>query len=210
MTETAKGLAHEVQRYGLMSAALVVNRYAAAVDSVIGGEAGRRWSDERLLPRATNGDLRPIVDVTARFAETLLRLLDAGAALVEQTRAATTSASDDVLELPLVPAGGCGEAPVWVHNPTEVAVDVELLAPPLVAGDGSLLPVAVAGRVGGRRISLTAGASQEVTVGVTVPPTQRAAHYHGLLVGSSMSQPVRITLEVADRDDHSGDRAGTP
>ena len=187
MTETAKSLAHEVQRYGLMSAALVVNRYAAAVDSVIGGEAGRRWS-----------------------AETLLRLLDAGAALVEQTRAATTSASDDVLELPLVPAGGCGEAPVWVHNPTEVAVDVELLAPPLVAGDGSLLPVAVAGRVGGRRISLTAGASQEVTVGVTVPPTQRAGHYHGLLVGSSMSQPVRITLEVADRDDHSGDRAGTP
>ena len=198
MNTAARDLAGDVQRFGLLSAAAVVNRYAALVDRVLtAGDPPGAWRAEPDRP-ADWGDLRLVVDSAAQFAQASLRLLDAGVALVERTTGATMSAADEVLELPAVLPGSSSEAPVWVHNPTDRMADVGLHATALVDGDGHQLAVTVLGCDHAGSLPLPPGSSGGLTLRVWVPVDQCPGRYHGLLAGSGTPDPVRIRLQVND------------
>lgn len=196
--------AADVQRFGLLSAATVVARYAQVVDRAISGD-GTTWlgapPDGVVDPRGlVDGAADPqwLVDDAARVAEAFLRLLDAGAALVERAQAAAAPTAEEVLALPASAPGGTSEATLWVHGSTETAVTVALHVTPLVSGEGHLVVTPAVQCRPDRLDSLAAGASCAVGIHVAVPVGQPAGRYHGLVVASHAPEPVRVVLEVTD------------
>ena len=190
--------AADVQRFGLLSAATVVARYAQVVDRAISGD-GTTWlgapPDGVVDPRGlVDGAADPQLLVDGAF----LRLLDAGAALVERAQAAAAPTAEEVLALPASAPGGTSEATLWVHGSTETAVTVALHVTPLVSGEGHLVVTPAVQCRPDRLDSLAAGASCAVGIHVAVPARQPAGRYHGLVVASHAPEPVRVVLEVTD------------
>lgn len=186
--EGARDLVGDVQRFGLFSAATVVDRYVALVERAI--------TFDPVAPPPADGSR--LGDTAVRAVEACLRLLD-GAAGLTGDGGAQDPATGAVVLPPARPGQGSA-ASLWVHNTTtSPSPAVELHATSLVSADGRSIGVdrvsfspAGLGRVPGR-------SSIEVRVRVRVPPGQPAGHYQGLLVTSAApSGPMTLRLEVCD------------
>jgi hypothetical protein len=175
----------DVQRFGLLSAAAVVARYAEVVDRTISGGDAQG-------PVDADG----LVDGAARLTRAALRLLDAGAALVERTQLGAAPVRPERVEPPPTVPGSWTEAPVWVHNPTATAAQVALHATTLVSATGAMLPAAAVECSDSTPKVVAPLGSCEVRVRVAVPTGQSPGRYHGLLVGSVAPEPMPLLVVV--------------
>lgn len=184
-------LVADVQRFGLLSAVTVVDRYIEVVDRAMAQEpTPSSW------PPSEGRDIGRLAESAARMAEAWLRTLDAAATLAP----AVAPPGRDVLVLPTTRPGCASEASLWVHNPTDTpAGAVELHATTLVCANGLGLPTDVVSFAPTRVALVEPGASCQVRVTVRVPLGQSAGQYHGLLLSSAApDDPVglRVAVEV--------------
>jgi len=186
----ARALVGDVQRFGLFSAAAVVDRYVEIVNRAIAADAviSRPPLAERDATRA---------DLAARVAAACLELLDAVTSVLVQAGPAWTAPDQEGLTLPRTSAGSGSEVSVWVHNPTAAPVtSVELRATSL-AGSRSSIPVEAVSFTPSSVPVVEPGAARAVRLHVAVPAGQPPGCYHGLVVSSvDGSQPIPMSLEV--------------
>jgi hypothetical protein len=189
---TPAELAGEVQRFGLFSAAAVVERYIAVVDRAIRHEPD--FSD------TPPGDpAAALLDGAGRAVDAGMTLLDDLTSVLARTRRQGRSATPDELVLPAAVPGACSEVTVWVHNPTDAPVtDVRLRATSLVASSGALPGDAVAVSPEVLRV-VEPGTVGEIRLVLTVPADQPAGDYQGLVLSSvDGTRPIGLTLSVRD------------
>ena len=183
-------LVADVQRFGLLSAAGVVSRYAAIVDRAMG-------ADNSPVPTPRRLGIRPdaLVEGAPRLAGAALRLLDEATALAVQ--AATGSpAAPEQLELPAAIPGATSQVSVWLHNPTPTPVATGVQVTCLVSGDGAVLPVEALTCEPAQDAPVASAGAREVLLRVTVPVSQPLGRYHGLVVASVAPDPMRLALNV--------------
>lgn len=190
-TVGARPSAADVQRFGLLSAAAVAARYAKAVDRAVGG-----WGPLGAETHAGRSVEEWVAEVTRDLMRSSLRLLDAGAALVERSRPPATPPPAELLELPATAPGQRTWTSLWVHNPTGRASSLTLYATPLVCGQGHVLPSESVVPDLPRALELPPGDSVEVHLHVTVPSGLPPGRYHGLLVGTAAPEPLRVVVPV--------------
>jgi hypothetical protein len=192
--DQARRLAAQVQRFGLASAAAVVDRYVGIVDSAIGGTVV-----DALTGAGPGADREAVLQSGAAVAESYLRVLDHAANLAAGQGLASSPPVPDCVTVAATPPGGVGEATLWVHNPGAEAVTHLLLgATDLVCASGARLG-STALRTSPRVVDeVAAGGRVEVRLSVRVPADQKAGLYHGLLVVSGApDEPLPVAVEVA-------------
>lgn len=186
-------LVGDVQRFGLLSAATVVRRYAAVVDRALGTGA----SPAEPTRRADAG-LDWLVELGPRVAETALRLLDEVTALAVDATATGSPGAPEHLQLPAAVPGASSQVSVWLHNPTAATVAARVHVTCLVSGDGAVLPSESLTCQPSDDVQLAPSAACEVLLRVSVPARQPPGRYHGLVVASVAPEPMRLALEVID------------
>lgn len=180
--EARHGAAHlvgDVQRFGLLSAATVVDRYTRLVE--------RATSEAReAAGQPDPSDLGRLTDLATRVVDTGLRLAD----LAEPRPARVV--------LPPARPGETSEVALWVHNEgSAAAADVSLHLTSLVCGHGASLPATAAGLSPDRVPVVPAGSPREVRLRVVVPVGQAPGEYHGVLLTSAApEEPTAVTLTV--------------
>jgi hypothetical protein len=185
-----------VQRFGLLSAASVVERYVDLVDRTMGGAPQTSASAPRASDRPAgpfmDRDTSVLVESATGVAEAYLGLLDAAARLAEPSTPTTG------LVLDPVQPGGWTQASLWVHNPgDEPTQGLTVTMSALVTADGASLDGASATCTPSRLDSITGRGSARLDVRVDVPHDQRPGEYHGLvLVSLAAGEPISIRLEV--------------
>ncbi len=198
--DQARRLAAQVQRFGLASAAAVVDRYVGIVDSAIGGTVV-----DALTGAGPGADREAVLQSGAAVAESYLRVLDhaanlaAGQGLAFGQGLASSPPVPDCVTVAATPPGGVGEATLWVHNSGAEAVTHLLLgATDLVCASGARLG-STALRTSPRVVDeVAAGGRVEVRLSVRVPADQKAGLYHGLLlVSGAPDEPLPVAVEVA-------------
>lgn len=184
----ARHIVGEVQRFGLLSAASVVERYVEIVNRERGGDPLRSAREALASTSEWSGD------GLARMLEAGLQALDGAARLVSSA----SSRGTETLVLPPTEPGRDTRAPLWVHNRTSSLVaSVELQATLLVSPDESSISGRAVTFVPGEAVVVEPGASHEVLVRVNVPEGQPAGLYHGLLVGSGAPDgAISLLVEV--------------
>jgi hypothetical protein len=192
----ARHLIGDVQRFGLLSAATVVDRYTGMVDRAISGD--RLGS----APSPSDGlDPGWLVDRAARLAEAYLRFLDTTAVLVA-SRAERGDAAPEMerILLPAARPASSSETSLWVHNPTSApsaGIDVEVTG--LISSNGGIIPAEAVSASPQSIERLDPSTSREFRLRVDVPGDQPAGYYHGLvLMSESPGEPIALQLEVAD------------
>jgi hypothetical protein len=193
-THGARHLIGDVQRFGLLSAAVVVERYTEIVDRAV--RADGFGSAPRLDTRADAW----MVDSAANMAEVCLRLLDSAAALVSD-RPQGTAVEVEGLALSPTGSGFSSETLLWVHNPTSSSVSaIDLHMTSLISSNGVSIP-AVAATFSPERLDVVeAGSAREVRLRVDVPADRPAGRYHGLVLSSAASSgPIAVHLDVFGR-----------
>lgn len=188
MTATARGsrdLVGDVRRFGLFSAATVVDRYSVLVDRVLATAPPRPDGHAPTAP----------ADTAAQVAEAALRLLDSAAALL----GGGTGRGDptETLVLPPTAPGGTAGTALWVHNATPSAVPaVGLRVTALTSASGDTVPAGTVSLVPDR-VDVAPGGAREVGLSVLVPVGQTPGHYHGLVLSSAApDRPLLLRLEV--------------
>jgi hypothetical protein len=194
-------LVGDVQRFGFLSAARVVDRYIEMVDRALGPDRSPTPDAARPVDDAV---LDALLDGLARAASTGVSVLEslesfvstvldgAGRAVGEEAQAAVAP--------PAVPAGSTTEASFWLHNPGHQALtDVDLWVSPLMSGTGATIPPAAVA-MSPRRVALVPGVgSEEVRLRVAVPSGQPRGAYHGLVLCSATpGEPLGVRVEVTD------------
>ncbi|MGW5239988.1 hypothetical protein ACWEOW_13730 [Monashia sp. NPDC004114] len=187
---TAADLAGDVQRFGLFSAAAVVDRYIAVVDRAIHHEPD--------ISGSSSGDpAAALLDGAGRAADAGLALLEELTSVLARTVTPGRTPGPDHLVLPPAAPGSCSEVSVWVHNPTTSPVaHVRLRATSLVASTGVMPAEAVAFSPEVLAVvdPATVGESR---LRVTVPADQPAGEYQALVLSSvDGSRPIGLTLSV--------------
>jgi hypothetical protein len=184
---SARHIIGEVQRFGLLSAATVVDRYVDIINRERMGDPLHHAGEA--IARATEGS----VGGPARMLEAGLQALDTSARLMSQAFAAGT----ETLVLPQTEPGRESEAPVWIHNRTSSLVaSVQLHATMLLSAQESSIPGEAVSFRPQDAVVVEPGTSREVMVRVSVPEAQPVGLYHGLLVGSGAPDGA-ITLRLA-------------
>jgi hypothetical protein len=180
----ARELIGVVQRFGLFSAASVVDRYAEIVDRAVARD---------LVPMQTGGDL------AGRLGQAWLRLLDEATARLRED--VPGGPPMEALILPAARPGSSSEVSMWIHNTTSSPVlAVELHGTALLSAGGRSIPAAAVTLVPDRVDSVPAGTSREVRLRVRVPAAQAAATYHGMVVSTAApAGPMTVRLEVCAR-----------
>lgn len=184
-------LAADVQRFGLLSAATVVSRYAAIVDRAVGAGASPTGPPRRGAPGPDW-----LVEAGQGMAEAALRLVDQATALTVQAMTAGAPVAPEPLELPATTSGGSSQVSVWLHNPTPSAVVAQVHVTCLVSGDGDVLPAEAVTSEPCEPVQLAATSSGEVVLRVDVPTRQPPGRYHGVVVASAAPEPVPLALQV--------------
>jgi len=191
LTAGARDLVGEVRRFGLYSAATVVDRYVEIVDRAI--------SRDGLAPAPAGEDAGAgwPADPAAQVASAWLRVLDATSALLRTEAPRETATA--TLVLPAVGPGQASEVSFWIHNTTSSpAPAVVLHATPLMSSTGDALPVGAVTLMPARFDLLPTGTSREIRLRVLVPPGQPAACYLGMLLTSAApGEPMVVRLDVA-------------
>jgi hypothetical protein len=198
----ARHLIGDVQRFGLLSAAAVVDRYTKIVDRAVRADA---LASAPQLPDARADAW--MVDSAARMAEACLRLLDGAAALIP-ARPQTTAAEVERLVLSPTGSGFSSETALWVHNPTSSPVSaVNLHMTSLISSNGVSIPALAATFSPHRLDMVETGTAREVRLRVDVPADQPPGLYHGLVLSSAApSGPITVRLDVLERG-RAGDDA---
>jgi hypothetical protein len=187
--EKARRLIGDVQRFGLLSAAAVVDRFTEMVDEAVGGStSGRRAS----------GDAERFVADTARLVEAYLRFLDSGAGLLAVKAEDGGGTATDRVVLPAIAAGGVAESTVWVHNTTaQPGLDISFHPSQLIGPGGAKIGRRATTVAPSRIERLEAGASSELAVRVEVPVDAAPGGYHGVILTSSPpGATIAVQLEV--------------
>lgn len=190
-------LVGDVQRFGFLSAARVVDRYIEMVDRALGTnrpatpDSARPVDDALLdgLVRAASTGVS-VLESLESFVSTVLD--SAGRAAGEDAEAAVAP--------PAVPAGTMTEASFWLHNPGhEALTDVDLRVSPLMSGTGVTIPHAAVAVWPRRVATVPGGGREEVHLRVAVPSGQPRGKYHGLLLSSATpGEPLGVRVEVTD------------
>lgn len=190
----AQHLIGDVQRFGLLSAATVVDRYIGLVAGAITDS-----SPPSAEPTQADTDTGWLVIGAARMVEASLRLLDVTATLIGNSPGQNGAAqATDVLVLPSTRSGSSTEQSLWIHNPTESpAAGLGLNATSLVSSNGSCVPVDAVSFAPENVDLLAPGSSLEVRLRVDVPAGQPPGDYHGLVLSSAVpSEPIALRLHV--------------
>lgn len=191
----AEHLVGDVQRFGLLSAATIVDRYIAIVDRATTGDGFRRTTEP-----APGGDPDWLADTAATMARAYVTLVDTAATLVED-RSRPDAPGVERLLLPATTAGSCSETVLWIHNPTAEPAEVELHTTGLVSSSGALIPVDALALLPQPLGLVAPGSSQQVQLLIAVPSDQPAGQYHGLVLSSAAStHPVVVHLDVLARE----------
>jgi hypothetical protein len=200
----AQHLIGDVQRFGLLSAAAVVNRYTELID--------RATRDDSFPLAPVPADERGngwMVDSAARIAEAYLSLVDTIAAQIPNRAMPDTAAPNlERLILPPTRSGSDSETSLWVHNSTSYSADaIDLNVTTLISSNGVRIPAASVSFSPERLDAVDAGTAQEVRLRVDVPADQPPGHYHGLvLISAAPSEPIALHLDVDDRAGAGRDR----
>jgi hypothetical protein len=193
----AQHLISDVQRFGLLSAAAVVDRYTELID-----RATRDYSFPlAALPADERGN-GWMVDSAARIADAYLSLVDTIAALVSNRAMPDTAVPiRERLILPPTRSGFGSETSLWVHNSTSSsAAALDLHRTNLISSNGVSIPAAAVSFSPERLDVVDAETAREVRLRVDVPTDQPAGHYHGLvLISAAPSEPIALHLDVDDR-----------
>lgn len=189
-----RDLARDVQRFGLLSASSVVDRYVDLVDRAVGGwpAAPSPHPSERPSEQSGDGDTNALVASAARLVEAYLDVLEAAAQTTDP------SAATEVLTLDVGRPGEMLQSPLWVHNPClEPSGAMTLTVGPLVASGGATLDATRVACVPGDVSSIGPLESVRLEIAVEVPSDQPPGVYHGFVVSSlAPSEPMRVTVEV--------------
>lgn len=179
----------EVQRFGFLSAATVIDRYTGMVDRAVADGHG---APAAYLP----GDGDAVVERAARLAEAYLRVVDATVALATGSR--EDGLAMERITLPVSRPASRVEASIWVHNPTgEAATQLHLEATGLVSSAGVSIPASAVSIHPSLLARLPPATSREVQVRVDVPGEQSPGYYHGLiLISEGPDEPIGVRLEV--------------
>ena len=189
-SDGARGAGHiigEVQRFGLLSAASVVDRYVEIIKRESLGDPLRHARE------ALGGTSEGSLGGAARMLEAGLQALDTSARLISDA----VAAGIEPLVLPPTEPGLTSEASVWIHNRTSSLVSsVQLHATVLVSAEESSIPGDAVRCRPEEAVLVEPGTCREVMVRVSVPEGQPLGLYHGLLVGSGAPDGA-ITLRLA-------------
>jgi hypothetical protein len=194
----AQHLIGDVQRFGLLSAAAVADRYTEIIDRAT------RDASLRLPPLpADEPGAGWMVDSAARIAEACLSLVDTTAALFG-SRAKLDAVLPEMerLVLPPTSSGFSSETSLWVHNPTPSSAGaIDLHVTSLISSNGRSIPVAAVSFAPERLDVVDAGTAREVRLRVDVPAGQPAGHYHGVvLISAAPFEPIGLQLDVDGRE----------
>lgn len=181
---TARQLIGDVQRFGLISAATVVDRYA------------------RLADEDQAGPVADLDGTVARLAQVYVSFLRTAADMVASLPPAPPGGGERIL-FPSGHPGATVEAELWLHNPTPLAIaEVHMTASDLVGSQGAFLPGSAISLSPSVISRLDAGASQRLSIRVEVPDGQPAGYYHGLVVASEVpEEPVAVRLQVVEDEE---------
>lgn len=192
--QQGRHLIGDVQRFGLLSAATVVERYIETVDRALAGHS--------LAPRSSDQpDEGWLVDGAARVAQAGTRVLDAIATAIADGGGHGVDTTDpERLVLPATQPGSGSEVSLWIHHPTPTPTPVTglgLHVTALTSPTGTTIPTgAVSWTPLGVEL-LAASSRQEVRLRVDVPEGQPDGLYHGLVLSSlAPSEPLALRLEV--------------
>lgn len=197
-----RGMARDVQRFGLLSASDVVERYVHLVERTADGarapaSAGRgAGTPAQGVPWAdgfAGTDTTALVESVTAVANSYLSLLD------EATRLASPPAdAHDAVVLPAARPGETTHAPVWVHNPAaDPTGPATMTLTPLVSARGAHLDAASVRCQPSLLDGIDPGGSLQVDVVVRVPLEQPSDIYHGLLLSSlAVDGPMPVRVEV--------------
>lgn len=168
----------EVERFGLLSAARVADRYRTLVEQAV--------ADARDGDTYDNGGLSTLVRAYITLVDTAVRRLET-AGEVDHGR----------VQLPSVRPGEVSQASLWVHNASQShAADIRLEVTALAAAGGT--------RIGPETISLhpavlsgSEPGPREVYLRIEVDPTQPPGTYHGFVIISSHPEDaLAVSLRV--------------
>ena len=179
-------LMRDVRRFGLQSAASVVDRYVDVIERHLNGEQSL-GPVEAFATRADSA----LDGFTGSTWQAGLRLLEAigrpGADLA------------GTLRLPPAAPGTSSEASFWIHNLTSAVVASEFYASVLVSPSDDRIPASAVSFLPSTVGSLEAGGSRQVVVRASVPPDQLPGRYRGLLMGTATPDgTLTLLLDVVD------------
>ena len=181
----------DVQRFGLLSAAAVVDRYTQIID-----RATRDASFPAASAPAEEFGTGWMADSAARVAEARVRLIESTSALITTS---TCTAQLERVVLPATRTGSRSEVSLWVHNPTASPAAVDLHAGILTSSIGVSIPADAVSFLPERLDVVGVGQAREVRLRVDVPAGQPAGTYHGLvLISAAPGEPIGIGLEVGE------------
>lgn len=185
MTEpAAQALIRDVQRFGLMSAATVVDRYAAIAEQAL--------RTDPVMAAAADDDAGLLVDTTARMARTYLDLLAGLSGLVAEPPAGSV----ERLVLPRARAGEHVAATLWLHNRTTQTHELTVAVGDLASFGGGILAARFVS-VGPSTTRVEAGGRAELALRIDVPADQLPGAYNGLaVVGPAASDPLMLSIDV--------------
>lgn len=191
-----RDLARDVQRFGLLSATSVVERYVDLVDQAVGKAttpAPSRPGDRPWDP-LLGGDTSALIDSATRVAEAYLGLLDAASSMTQRDAAAAR------LVLAAVRPGATSQAPLYVHNPgSDPSGALTVTMGSLMAADGACLREPSVRCVPARVEGIAPHGSVRLDVSVHVPSDQPPGIYHGVVVSSlAPAEPIGIMVEVLE------------
>ncbi len=186
-------LVGDVQRFGLFSAATVVDRYTAMVDRAI--------VDDRIASAPSSWDgLDPgsLVDRAARLAEAYLRFLETTAVIASRTGRGGARPEMETIVLPPARPAGSSETSLWVHNPTLAAsTGIEIAATGLISSEGVTIP-AQAVWISPQMVDhLGPSTTRKLRLRVDVPRDKPAGLYFGLvLISEAPDDAISLLLKV--------------
>jgi hypothetical protein len=186
----ARHLVGDVQRFGLFSAASVVDRYNAMVD--------RAMADDGVASVPSSVDPGALVDRAARLAEAYLRLRDTTAVIASRAGRGQARPEMETIILPPAQPASSSETSLWLHNPTSAAsTDIEISVTGFISPKGATIPAPVV-RTSPRRIDrLDPSTSREIRLRVDIPPDQPAGLYFGLaLISDRPDDAISLLLKV--------------
>jgi hypothetical protein len=195
-TARARYLIGDVQRFGLLSAATVVDRYTGMVERAIPHDGP--GPAPAALERNDPGRL---VETVARLTQAYLSFLGTVSPLEAfRPQHAGGTATLERITLPVGFRGDGSATAMWVHNPTPAsAARIEIVVTDLISSTGAILPAAAISVSPPVIPLLEPNASRELRLRVNVPDEQPAGHYHGLvLISDAPEAPVVVDLRIED------------
>lgn len=190
--QQGRHLIGDVQRFGLLSAATVVERYIETVDRALAGHSLTPGSPDQPDEGWLVGGADPVAQAGSR-------VLDAIATAIATRGGQGVDTTDaERLVLPATQPGSSSEVSLWIHHPTSAPVTgLGLRVTALTSPTGTSIPTgAVSWTPLGVEL-LAASSRQEVRLRVDVPEEQPDGLYHGLVLSSlAPSEPLALRLEV--------------